>query len=88
MTKPIYVSINHGNDLVGMIESEGVGRVSTDHSVDTLQRLALELVDEVVAARGTQSAGNAAVSRRCKALSVRLFSPDAAVRQIVAALAG
>jgi glycosyltransferase involved in cell wall biosynthesis len=85
---PVLASINPGNDLVGMIESEGVGRVCTDQSVDTLQGLALELVDELVAVRGTQIAKNAEVSKRCKALSARLFSPETAVRQIVAALAG
>jgi glycosyltransferase involved in cell wall biosynthesis len=85
---PVLASINPGNDLVGMIESEGVGRVCTDHSVDTLQRLALELVDEMAAARRMQSTGNADVSSRCKALSARWFSPETAVRQIVAALAG
>jgi glycosyltransferase involved in cell wall biosynthesis len=85
---PVLASINPGNDLVGMIESEGVGRVCTDHSVDTLHRLALELVDEMAAARGMQSTGNADVSKRCKTLSARLFSPETAVSQIVAALAG
>jgi glycosyltransferase involved in cell wall biosynthesis len=85
---PVLASINPGNDLVGIIEREGVGRVCTDHSVDTLQRLALELVSEVMAAGGAQSADNATVSARCKALSARLFSPETAVRQIVAALAG
>ena len=85
---PVLASINPGNDLVGMIKSERVGRVCTDHSVDTLQRLALELVDAIAADSGTQSAGNADVSKRCKALSARLFSPETAVRQIVAALAG
>lgn len=85
---PVLASINRGNDLVGMIESECVGRVCTDHSVDTLQRLALELVDEMAAARaGAESAaGNAVVADRCKALSAKLFSPETAVRQIVAAL--
>lgn len=67
-----------------MILREGVGRVCTDHPVETLQRLALELVDEVAAGAGVE--GNVAVAERCKALSARLFSPEAAVRQIVAAL--
>jgi hypothetical protein len=84
---PVLASINAGNDLVEMIEGEGVGRVCTDHSVDTLQRLALELAGEVAAGAGAASAGNAAVADRCKALSAKLFSPEAAVRQIVAALA-
>ena len=73
------LSINPGNDLEGMILREAVGRVCTDQSVENLQRLALELVDEV-------AAGNAAITDRCKALSAKLFSPETAVRQIVAAL--
>ena len=80
---PVLASINAGNDLVAMIEDEGVGRVCTDQTVDTLQRLALELVDEVAAI----GAGNNAVAERCKTLAARLFSPEAAVKQIVAALA-
>ncbi|MDO8261598.1 MAG: hypothetical protein Q7T21_00055 [Gallionella sp.] len=63
-----------------MIQQEGVGRVCTDHSVDTLQRLALELADEITSDKY--------LSARCRALSARLFSPEAAVRQIVAALGG
>ncbi len=81
---PVLASINPGNDLEGMILREGVGRVCTDQSVENLERLALELVDDV--ATGSRSACNAAVAERCKALSVKLFSPEAAVRQIVAAL--
>ncbi len=81
---PVLASINPGNDLEGMILREGVGRVCADQSVETLQRLALELVNEV--ASGSVAAGNAAASERCKALSAKLFSPEAAVRQIVAAL--
>ncbi|MDO8261590.1 MAG: hypothetical protein Q7T21_00015 [Gallionella sp.] len=63
-----------------MIQWEGVGRVCTDHSVETLQRLALELADEIISDKY--------LSARCRALSARLFSPEAAVRQIVAALGG
>lgn len=85
---PVLASINPGNDLLSLIESERVGRVCTDHSVDTLQRLALELVGEVVAAGGAKSTDNATASARCKALSAKLFSPETAVKQIVAALAG
>jgi len=47
---PVLASINPGNDLAELIQSEGVGRVYTDHSVDTLQRLAQELTDEIAAA--------------------------------------
>ncbi|WP_232020280.1 glycosyltransferase family 4 protein [Sulfuriflexus mobilis] len=75
---PVLASINAGNDLAEMIDREGVGRVCTDHSVDTLQRLAKELVDEI--------AGDTKVSARCRALSAKLFSPEAVVKQITAAL--
>ena len=85
---PVLASINPGNDLEGMILRERVGRVCTDQSVETLQRLALELASEVVAAGGAPSTGNASAAARCKTLSARLFSPDAAVRQIVVALKG
>lgn len=75
---PVLASINPGNDLEGMILSEGVGRVCTDHSVDTLHRLAIELVDELAA--GVNYAG------QCQELSAKLFSPEVAVKQIVRAL--
>jgi glycosyltransferase involved in cell wall biosynthesis len=80
----VLASINPCNDLESMILREDVGRVCTDQSVESLHRLALELVDEVAA--GSVAAGHAAVTERCKALSAKLFSPEAAVRQIVAAL--
>ena len=64
--------------MVEIIDREGVGRVCTDDSVDTLLRLAKDLVDGVAA--------DTKVSDRCRALSAKLFSPEAAVKQITAAL--
>jgi hypothetical protein len=81
---PILASINPGNDLEGIILREAVGRVCTEQSVANLQRLALELVEEV--ASSSVVAGNSALTDRCKALFAKLFSPAAAVQQIVAAL--
>jgi len=75
---PVLASINTGNDLIQIIEDERVGQVCTDHSVNTLERLAAQLVDEVK--------GDAEMHARCKALCARLFAPDAVVRQITAAL--
>jgi hypothetical protein len=77
---PVLASINPGNDLAELIAREGVGRVCTDHSADTLQRLAVELVDEVASGEG--------VSARCRALSARLYAPASAARQIANALNG
>lgn len=75
---PVLASINPGNDLEGLIQSNGVGRVCTDYSVSTLRRLAVNLVDELESDKS--------LSTRCRALSAKLFSPETAVKQIVEAL--
>ena len=76
---PVLASINPGNDLEEMILREKVGRVCTDNSIDTLQRMAIDLFDEVAG----NTANSLAVSARCKALSAKLFSSEVAVEQIV-----
>lgn len=80
---PVLASINPENDLEKMILNEMVGRVCNDHSVDTLQHLAIDLVDEVAG----NTTNNQSVSARCKALSAKLFSPEVAVKQIISSLA-
>ena len=75
---PVLARINPGNDLEALINREGVGRVCTDTTVDTLQRLALELADN--------PADREPAANRCQTLFGKLFSPVAAVRQIVQAL--
>lgn len=77
---PVLASINPGNDLERLILEEEVGCVCTDHSVETLRRLTVELAAAI--ASGKSMAVN------CRALSARLFSPEAAVGQIAAALQG
>lgn len=76
---PVLASINPGNDLADLINHEQVGKVSTDASVDTLRVLAEQLVDEMKT--------DVEIQARCKSLSARLFSPEAAVKQVVQALA-
>ena len=76
---PVLARINPGNDLADLIDREGVGRVCTDDSVITLQRLALELVEDQASPETT--------AVRCRDLFAKLFSPVTAVQQIVAALA-
>jgi glycosyltransferase involved in cell wall biosynthesis len=75
---PVLARINANNDLVGLIETEGVGRVNTDTTPDSLQVLAEQMADDE---RGRES-----MSSRGRALARKLFSPSTAVRQIVAAL--
>lgn len=79
---PVLASINPGNDLEEIILSEKVGRVCSDHSIDTLQHLAIDLFDEVVG----NTTNSLAMSARCKALSAKLFSPEVAAKQIISAL--
>lgn len=75
---PVLASINPGNDLVELIQVERVGLVCTTSSEETLSHLALALID------GLDHADD--LRNRCKALAARLFSPEVAVKQIVAAL--
>lgn len=75
---PVLANINAGNDLAELIRTEGVGRVSEDGTVDTLVALASELADGL--------GPDAAMPRRCRALYAKLFAPETAVKQIVAAL--
>ncbi len=75
---PVLASINEGNDLVQLIKQERVGVASTDMSADTLANLASELVDHLAEDDGVRD--------RCKSLADRLFSSEAAVRQIIGAM--
>ncbi len=76
---PVLARINAGNDLADLIEKEAVGRVYVGESLDALQRISEGLVDDHV--------GRKQMSARGSALGQRMFSPAAAVGQIVAALA-
>ena len=75
---PVLANINAGNDLVGLIQQAGVGRVSENGSIETLTQLANELIDSVQADTG--------IKDRCRALYTELFSPEIAVKKIIAAL--
>lgn len=75
---PVLACINQGNDLVELIQKEEVGHVCTDYSVDSLQKLATFLVDDI--------ANDKLISARCRALSSKLFSVKSAVCQITEAL--
>lgn len=77
---PVLANINAGNDLADMIRQEDVGRVSEDGSVNTLLRMAEELLDGVDADLERRN--------RCRDLFKRLFSVETAVQQIVSALGG
>lgn len=75
---PVLASINPGNDLVELIETQRVGRVTVDASAESLTRHACSLADEVTK--------DGDIQRRCKELAAKLFSPEVAARQIVRGL--
>ena len=75
---PVLARTNPGNDLERLINDERVGRVCAGGDAAMLQRLAEELISDPVELQAMRDRG--------RALSKRLFSSAAAVRQIVAAL--
>jgi glycosyltransferase involved in cell wall biosynthesis len=75
---PVLARINAGNDLVELIQGNNIGRVIMDINKDSLVTQACELLDLIDA--------DSSVIDRCRALYLKLFSPEMAVKQIVCAL--
>lgn len=75
---PVLAAVNAGNDIVGLISGESVGRVSTDGSAESLAKCATELINALDAGEDFRS--------RCKSLAERMFSVRSAAEQIVRAL--
>jgi glycosyltransferase involved in cell wall biosynthesis len=75
---PVLARINANNELVGLIETRGVGRVDITSSPDSLQALAEAMADD--------RAERERMSSRGRDLAKDLFSSSTAVQQIVAAL--
>ena len=75
---PVLARINAGNDLVEIIQDNNIGGVSVGMGKNSLKIQALELLDLIDA--------DASIRDRCRALYLRLFSPEMVVKQIVCAL--
>jgi len=75
---PVLARVNANNDLVGLIQSENVGLVDFEFSIESLQGLAESLADH--------PDERMAMGARGRVLAEKLFSPTAAVRQIVSAM--
>ena len=72
---PVLARVNPGTDLANLIDREFVGRVYEGESASALQRLAEELADSP--SMREEMAGNG------RALGPRMFSSEAAARQLV-----
>ena len=75
---PVLARVNPTNDLIGLIESHGVGRVDHEATVDSLERVAAEMIAD--------ESGRARMAEGGRELARTLFSASAAVRQIIAGL--
>ena len=75
---PVLANINAGNDLAEIIRQKNIGRVSEDGTLETLEHMALDLIESL----GTDTD----MPKRCRTLYSQLFAPDTTVHQIVAAL--
>ena len=75
---PVLASVNDGNDLVALIESEKIGQVSTNYSASNLKKNAEKLIEDMDR--------DPHYKVRCNNIYKKLYSPDAAVQQIITAL--
>ena len=75
---PVLARINPGNDLEKLIQTERLGRVSTESSVDVLEQMAGELLDNEIEF--------AEIARRARTLANQMFSVTTAATQVISAL--
>ena len=75
---PVLAVVNAGNDMVQLVADRGVGVACSDRDAATLASHATELLRQIDA--------GVDYSARCKQLAQDLFSPQAAVNQIIRSL--
>jgi glycosyltransferase involved in cell wall biosynthesis len=77
---PVLASVNDGNDIIHLIESQNVGFVSTDASAQTLKIKAEQLLIKLEE--------DSEFNLRCNTFSADMFSPNTAAKKILHALRG
>lgn len=74
---PVLALLNKDNDLIDIIEKNGVGFATSDYSVEKLDVLLSDLIDKLSIID---------YSSRCQGLATNLFSPKVAVKKIICKL--
>ena len=77
---PVLARVNSNNDMVALVEQERIGRVVAGDDPMQLHAHALALVDDPDL--------RSAMGQSGRALALRMFSPEGAARDVVAALRG
>ena len=72
---PVLARINTGNDLVDLIQENNIGRVSVGGDKRSLEMLAYELLDLIDT--------DFDIKNKCRALYLKLFTPEKIVKKIV-----
>ena len=77
---PVLARVNSNNDMVALVEQERIGRVVAGDDAMQLHKHASALVDDPDL--------RSAMGQSGRALALRMFSPEGAARDVVAALRG
>jgi glycosyltransferase involved in cell wall biosynthesis len=75
---PAFAFVNEGNDLISLINKEGVGRAFSSRDIGFLKSEAELFIDVFL--------NDSKIKVRCKNLAMQMFSTKRAVKQIIAAL--
>ena len=75
---PVVASVNPGNDLIDIVNNQGVGKIISDGSIKNLALKAEDLIAKLDEGQNYDS--------RCKELFVKMYSAETAVNQIKSSL--
>jgi hypothetical protein len=75
---PAFAIVNEGNDIISLINKEGVGKAFSNRNISFLKSEAGLFIDDFL--------NDSKIKGRCKNLAKHMFSTERAVKQIVAAL--
>ena len=75
---PAFAIVNESNDIISLINKEGVGKAFSNRNISFLKSEAELFIDDFL--------NDSKIKGRCKNLAKHMFSTERAVKQIIAAL--